>query len=235
MPSQFTTTNAPLASIITYAFRLRDDQVIALPAWTRTERFDIVAKYPDGPPNPQQVPLMVQALLADRFELKTHPETREAAMYALVLARRDGRLGPRLVPMTIDCAAYLAQKQAVGETVTARAVGDAPRCAPMIVSNRFVKASVKPISSLTFAIARQVGRTVIDRTGLTGNFDFNMEWSLERSETGAATEATARVPQPDDGVSLFTALEEQLGLRLESTKGPVEVLVIDHVERPVPD
>jgi uncharacterized protein (TIGR03435 family) len=231
-PERFTTRNAPLSQIIMYAFGVRADQVVAPPPWTQSQRFDIVAKYPDGPrPTPQQVALMVKELLADRFKLQTHQETRELPLYRLMLVRRDGRLGPKLKPVEFDCAAYLAEKG----PVAAVAVGDAPLCAPMIVSGQFIKASVKPLASLTFALATRVGRAVVDTTGLSGNFDFNLEWSPDSSAAAPAGDAASRSPSLDERPSLFTALEEQLGLRLESSKGPVDVLVIDHVERPAED
>jgi uncharacterized protein (TIGR03435 family) len=234
-PGEFTATNAPLARIISSAFGVRDDQMIALPGWTHADRYDIVAKYPSGQrPTPPQVAAMVQGLLSERFHLQTHNETRQGAVYNLVLARRDGRLGPRLTPHTFDCAAYLTEKSAKGDFVAATPFGDFPLCAPMIVAN-FIRASVRPIAVLAAALAGKVGRPVIDQTGLAGTYDFNLEWSPEQRTSPATQDTAARVPQPDEGLSLFTALEEQLGLKLESTRGPLVVLVIDRVEKPTPD
>lgn len=232
--SEFTTRNAPLARIIGYAFSVRDDQMTGVPAWSLAERFDITAKYPEGSqPSPAQVAQMVRGLLADRFKLQTHTETREGSTFALVLARRDGRLGPKLTPTAVDCAAYLAKKS-TDVTEDARKAWP-PLCAPPISSPQRIWASVRPIDALASAIARQVGRPVIDQTGLTGNYDFDLAWSPAQRTLSATPDAVPRGPQPDEGLSLFTALEEQLGLKLESTRGPVEVLVIDHVERPTPD
>jgi uncharacterized protein (TIGR03435 family) len=234
-PTAFRTTNAPLDGIIGYAFGMRNDQLIGLPAWARAVRFDIVAKYPSGQrPMPLQVAGMVRELLSERFKLQTHNETREGTVYNLVLARKDGKLGPRLTSHTFDCAGYLAEKGAKGEFVTATPFGDFPLCAPMIVAN-FVKASVRPISALAAALATKVGRPVFDHTGLSGTYDFNLEWSPEQRVSPTTQDTAGRIPQPEEGLSLFTALEEQLGLKLESMKGPVDVLVIDHVERPTPD
>jgi len=234
-PGEFTTTNAPLDRIISYAFGVRDDQMIALPGWSHTDRYDIVAKYPSGQkPTALQVAGMVRLLLVQRFRLKTHHATREGAIYNLVLARRDLRLGPRLIPHMFDCAAYLAEKSAKSEFVTATASGDFPLCAPMIVAD-FIKASVRPISALAGALAGKVGRPVVDHTGLSGTYDFNLEWSPEQRNSPATQDTIARVPQPEEGLSLFTALQEQLGLKLEPTKGSVDLLVIDYIERPNAD
>jgi uncharacterized protein (TIGR03435 family) len=233
-PGEFTTRNAPLARIIGYAFSVRDDQMMGLPAWSRAERFDIIGKYPAGSrPSPAQVAQMVRGLLADRFKLQTHPETREGATFALVLARRDGRLGPKLKPHAFDCAAYLARK-------SDGVVEDGPKawpplCAAPISSPQRIWASVRPINALASAIARQVGRPVVDQTGLVGTYDFTLEWSPANESSIATRDTAIPVPQAVEGLSLFTALEEQLGLKLQSARGPIDVLVIDHVERPMPD
>ena len=233
-PSQFTTRNAPLARIIGYAFGVRDDQMMGVPAWSLAERFDITGKYFEGSqPSPAQVARMVRGLLVDRFKLETHTETREGSRFALVLARRDGRLGPKLKPHAFDCAAYLAKKS--GDVAEDGHKVWPPLCAPPISSPQRIWASVRPIDALASAIARQVGRPVIDQTGLTGNYDFDFAWSPAQRTSTATQDTVPRVPQPDEALSLFTALEEQLGLKLESTRGPVDVLVIEHVERPTPD
>ena len=140
----------------------------------------------------------------------------------------------KLLPTTVDCSVYLAQKRAAGERVSPTPFGEFPQCAPMITSSQYVRASVRPISALASAIAGRVGRPVIDQTGLVGNFDFDLQWSATVSPT-TAPDAGAPISQPDQGLSLFTALQEQLGLKLESGRGPVEVLEIDHVELPTPD
>jgi uncharacterized protein (TIGR03435 family) len=101
------------------------------------------------------------------------------------------------------------------------------------MSSSFIKMSVRSVAILAGALANQVGRPVVDRTGFTGNFEFNLDWSLDL--TGEPIPQNPRAPAPIDRVSVFTALEEQLGLKLQSERGPLEVLVIDHVEPPTPD
>ena len=227
-------TNVPLEVIITWAFGVRADQVLNLPSWARTERFDIITKLPEGSPGGLTLVMqMTQSLLAERFNLRMHTESRDGPAYALVVARRDGRLGPKLKPNAVDCAAYLAEKRAAGQTITATGIGDAALCSPAVFSNRFVKASAKPIDLLTNAIARQVGRPVIDKTGLTGNFDYNLEWSPDLSAPPGSNPDGRGGPL--DGVPLVTALEEQLGLKLESIRAPDQVIVIERLEHPTPD
>jgi len=203
-PSQFTAKNAALDRIIAIGFGLRDEQMINLPGWTHTERFDIVAKYPDGTAfNAQDEAGMLRSLLAERFKLHTHRETRELPVYDLVLARRDHRLGPSL-----------------------RLSTETSRVSPP--AQGLIQAQAAPIGLLVLILSPMVQRLVVDRTGLTGHYDFELRWT---SDGPAASSPSATAGNP----SLFTAVEEQLGLKLESTTGPVDVVVIDHVERPTPD
>jgi uncharacterized protein (TIGR03435 family) len=232
-PSQFTVKNMSLDRIIMYAWGLRDFQLTGGPGWVHSDRFDIVAKYPQGwstSQGPAQVPLMVRALLDERFRLTMHPETRQGPIYALVMARSDRRLGPRLRPTAIDCAKYIAAEQAAGRQVVSS--GGMTTCLS-VSSDQFIRASVRPIGILATLLSARVGRPVVDRTQLNGNFDIELEWS---PELPAATPGTG-VPSPpvDDKVSIFTALQEQLGLKLESERGPIDMWIIDAVEPPSPD
>jgi uncharacterized protein (TIGR03435 family) len=162
---------------------------------------------------------MVRTLLADRFKLAVHHETRELPIYALLLARNDGRLGPKLQPSTC-----VAGRRPPGDA-TAQPCGFRP--GPGI----FVSGGV-PIAMLATFVSSAVRRSVVDRTGLDGNFDIDLHWLPDNSPLGPQPDT----PPPDPGgPSIFTALQEQLGLKLESTRGPVDVLVIDHVEQPTPD
>lgn len=175
---------------------------------------------------------MVKAALAQRFELRTQRETRELPIYRLVKARQDSRLGPNLVPSDVDCAQWIADKkpQFIGNPPIGPN-GAKPAC--LIVTNRtFVVAGTKPIREMALGLEGVVGRRVVDATGLTGNFDITLQWTptpgLDAQPAGTPTVT-------DDGASLFTAIEEQLGLKLESARGPVDVLVVDDVRRPTAD
>jgi uncharacterized protein (TIGR03435 family) len=247
--------NLPLRTIISWAYQLGidDDRLIGLPAWTRTEKFDIVAKAPEGvqvggllrigPAAPGL--LMMRTLLAERFQLKIHTETRELPIYALKTANADGRLGTKLVPSEIDCDRFNAEIRA------GRAVSPPPTtpgvvapCRMWNFRNRIAYGS-QPLAALTDYLSVSVRRVVVDRTGLTGRFDFELIWTPDQLPPadspnrivvgGVEIDLTGGVNVDPNGAALVTALREQLGLKLESTRGPVEVFVIDRVERPTPD
>jgi uncharacterized protein (TIGR03435 family) len=181
------------------------------PSWIGADRFDITATMPEGAAM-RDLPVMLQALLADRFRLAVHAETRETPMYALVVARGDGRLGPQLKNAPLDCEI---------------AAGERSRCS-LQVSDKITGRGQR-MSALARMLAQFAGRPVIDRTGLAGGFDFD----LESPDIAGGPRATG--PDSDSGGGIFTALEEQLGLKLSATKGPLEFVVIDSAERPTED
>jgi len=186
---------------------LRPEQVVGAPSWLRSERYDIAAKVPDAYASGEASPFItmrpfIQSLLEERFYLRTHRESRELPIYALVRAR-NGRLGPGLSRSTVDCSK--------DETKCGFGGGAAGR----------IKVEALTSDLLMQLLANASGRIVIDRTGLEGPFAIDLEWSQDQSVS--------------DRPSIFTAVQEQLGLKLESMREPVNVLVIDHVERPSPD
>ncbi|MGE0447733.1 MAG: TIGR03435 family protein, partial [Vicinamibacterales bacterium] len=167
-----------------------------------------------------------------------------------VKAREDGRLGPGLVPSTVDCAAMMRAARPAGGPPGAPPPagplpfappkpGERPTCGVMMGPGR-LSAGGWPIGNVLGVIEGQAGRIVIDRTGLTGNFDLDLTWTpdfmanLPAGAAGAPTTIFGQAIDPN-GPSLATAIQEQLGLKLEATKAPVEVLVIDSVSRPTPD
>ena len=225
--NQLNAQNYRLRSVIQFAYRVQPFELVGGPDWIDAARFDISARAPFDPkPAPAGAPpgemeQMAQTLLAERFKLQVHRETREMPIYALVLARRDGQLGPRLRREAEVCAAVrnAAARRENAPEIPARADGR-PTCGMMGGGGRFFAGGVT-LAMLASALSPQVARVVVDRTGLSGFFEADIEFA-----TDALTNAAAERP------SLFTALEEQLGLRLEPARGPVEVLVIDRVERP---
>jgi len=232
-----TMINVPLRMLIRSAYQVQDDQIVDAPGWIGTEHFDVIAKAPgDVPPplpgNLGPIQLMMQSLLAERFKLVVHRETREFPAYALQLARRDRRLGPQLHQSTTDCAAIAAARGRSGAAATETAA-ERPLCG-IRAAGGHMQAGGQPMSELTAILSRIVQRVVVDQTGLTGRFDFELKWNpdqVPQNRPGADS-----LPAPDvNSTSIFTALQEQLGLRLESAKNPVAVLVVDHVERPTPD
>jgi uncharacterized protein (TIGR03435 family) len=212
-------TNVPLQNVIVNAHGLPAFRIVDAPDWIGRERFDITAKAPDDAA-PGQARLMMQALLADRFALRVRREIREQQIYALVVAHDDGRFGPDLKRSTADCSTGNTPSplSATPESPCGALFGVGPT-GGTIVSNG------QPLTRVVSALSMAVRRSVVDRTGLNGAFDVRLRWS-DDVNVGAGS---------NDTPSIFTALQEQLGLRLEPSRGPVEVLVIDSVERPAPD
>ncbi|HTW63380.1 MAG TPA: TIGR03435 family protein [Bryobacteraceae bacterium] len=229
-------TNMPLKEMIVIAWRIQPYQVSGGPGWINSARYDINAK-PETNPAPDQIALMLRSLLEDRFQLKFHRDTKEESVYALVLANEEGKLGPKLTPAKEGgCTPRDPSKPpALPEP------GQPPTlpCGGMMMSPSSMMASDMPISNMIPMLSRTLGRTVIDKTGLTGKYDISLQWTPDEAQAaqfpggGAPPGGPPGFPPPDpNGPSLFTALEEQLGLKLESQKGPVEMFVIDSVQRP---
>ena len=236
---RFNATNAPLALLITMAYQLQAFQVQGAPEWTRTDRFDIVAKLDGDPPpvlfgEPDRTMLALRTLLVDRFKLVAHWETQELPIYALVVARVDGKLGPGIHPAAADCVAVRAARLAAAREGKVDQNTNPYACGWGNSGNGRFRFGGNPLSAFAAALANQVARVVVDRTGVTGNWDFELTFTPERIRQQALA-GTAPPDVDPNGPSIFTAIQEQLGLKLESTKGPVNVLVIDHVEQPSPD
>ena len=232
-PGRVQIVNTPLRFILLYAFEAMDHQLIGAPEWTESARFDITATYPAELARTEaDRRAMLRTLLVTRFGLKTHRETREMPIYALVMARRDGTLGPQLVRSPIDCEQWIAEKRpqrGAGSASPVAPGGKRPVC-QLLATRRFITAGTQTMHQLTGSLQAFTGRPVVDRTGLTGAFDFDLQWT-----SGPVAPAAGAAPPPDDGPSIFVALQEQLGLRLESTRGTFDVVVVDAVQRPTPD
>jgi uncharacterized protein (TIGR03435 family) len=240
---RFTATNVPVALLVQMAYQLQPFQMQGAPAWLRTDRFDIVARMEGDPPpppvgstQPDAVMLALQTLLADRFKLSAQWETQDLPIYALILARPDGKLGPNIRPAAVDCTAAAAANAAAakeGRTLNPN-TPDRVSCGLRNSNGRMMFGGY-PMSFFANGHANEVNRAVVDRTGLAGNWDFELTYTRDRVRRPDVTDAAAAsVPDPD-GASIFTALQEQLGLKLDATKGPVRVLVIDRIEQPTPD
>jgi uncharacterized protein (TIGR03435 family) len=208
-----------------------DYQVIG-PGWLADARFDIDARA-DGDLTSDRAKAMLQQLLIDRFRLTARRESRTLPIYALV-ARADGRAGPQLRSSGTECAAPVPPKgfppvpppppPPAGQQMTPLSTAWPARC-PMIFAPGYL--SIRQMSMAEFAarLRQFAGRPVVDRTALTGPFDFELQFTPEFLPPGFVVADNA-------APSLFTAVQEQLGLRLDAQRGPVDVLVIDRVERP---
>lgn len=228
---QLRAENMTLFHIIRNAYEVQGVQIVPganAPDWMERDRWDIVAKAPEGSAGRLQIMTMMQNLLATRFKLVARPETREVPVYVLVPARSDRRLGPQLRPSDGQCEAARLAAQKAGAPLQTPDV-ERGFCGSLSVAGLFTMSGVT-LTDLARYLAPQTGRVVIDRTGLTGTFDLDLKWTPDLT-------APAGGPQSafNDGTSLFAALQEQLGLRLEAQRAPVEVLVIESAERPVTD
>ena len=226
---------------------LQMSRVIGGPEWIDSALYEINAKAttpwqrsPDGPP--RELFLMIRSLLEERFKLKTHMETRELPVYELVLARPDKTLGPQLRQSTTDCDALIAAFQA-GSAPPARQPNEPPPCGAMrgparILAGGIPMAQFANMLTLVMADAngpagRDDARVVIDKTGLSGRFALTLAWTPERIPE--APPPPAIPPIDPNGPHLVTALQEQLGLKLQPARSRMEVVVIDSVEQPTPD
>ena len=224
-----TVTNNNLRNIIRNAWNITNDQIVGGPDWIDSERFDITAKA-SRPFSQDEARGMLKALLAERFGLVTRNETRELPVYVLVLARKDGALGPQMKKSELDCAALFASVTAGGKMPERLPNGNLPCGMSVRAAQGQVVGSPASMEQLTRNLVGGVGRIVVDKTGLQGYYDFTLNFAPE-SVPGAPAAPAADVTAP----SLFTAMQEQLGLKLEPGRAPIQVLVIDRAERPAAD
>jgi bla regulator protein blaR1 len=234
-PDGLSATNGTLQMLINAAYRVENNQISGAPNWVNSERYDIEAKMDSSTADELRKlseddrrdvrQRMLQALLADRFKLTIHRETKELAVFALVVAKD----GPKF------------QEAKPGDTYPNGIKGpDGHGGAGMMFMGREgLTVQGIPIADLVRHLSRQLGRTVVDKTGLTGKYDFTLKWTPDERQApmfkGAegSQPGTGGTAAPESsGPSIFTAIQEQLGLKLESEKGPVNILIIDHVEKP---
>ena len=217
---RFVAVNVPLRLVIRSAFQLQDDQIVGGPAWLATDRFDIEARASGQPGAPTaQLLTMLQSLLADRFKLTTHRDMRELPVFALERARRDGSLGAGLRPTACpELAVDLTQLQP---------------CANISNGPSHLTVRGMPFNQFTPYLSPYLNRVVLDRTGLDGRYDIELKWVPEQQ--GVAPGRPEPAVSDPNAPSIFTAVQEQLGLKLDATRAMVEVLIIDTLEHPTPN
>jgi uncharacterized protein (TIGR03435 family) len=202
----FTTTNTTLRDLIVFAYDIHVRQLAGLPSWAETDKYDLTGKPEQaGIPNATQLRTMVQKLLVERFGLAFHNEKRELSAYTITV----GKNGPKL-----------SKNESGGNLPGFGGRG------PGAVGVR--NSSMQEFAG--FLQARILDRPVVDRTGLTGKYDFTLEWRPDQVQAGPNPPQLP--PEVDARPDLFAAIQEQLGLKLEATKTPVEVMVVDKVQRP---
>ena len=226
-------TDVTLAELVQFAYQRHffdEREVTGGPAWVISDRFDLLVRVSgghvfDSDGVPRQTLALLRALLVDRFKLKAREEYRERPVYALTTAGTGGALGPKAQKSTIDCGAVIRGER------PAQVSGQGPPCGFKTPPGRLF-ANTFPMAAIASLLSRHLDRPVIDRTGLSGAFDIE----LEAAEIKAAPDYK---PGPSDlalppaaGPTIFVAVQEQLGLRLEPVVAALPVIVIDHAERP---
>jgi uncharacterized protein (TIGR03435 family) len=232
---RFIAVNAGLPGLISLAYgdpeRLPPNRISIQPSaeWIRqrSNTFDIEAKAA-GELTRSQLPYALRALLVDRFKLVVHHETKELPMFALVLARTDGRLGPRLRRSDVDCSDP--------RTAPPPAADGTPSCGFRSFPGKATgRITMSDLAQRMLSIEMREDRPVTDRTGLGGTFEFDLEWTPDRPAPPPPADAPPAPPIDPNGPSIFTALREQLGLKLEPQRDQIDILVVDHIEPPTPD
>jgi len=270
-PGMISANGVPVRLLMRQAFgQLQDFQLVGGPDWINSDRFDIEAKLEGGGPmSPQVIQSVLRQILEERFALKVHRETRELPIYALVVARSDGRLGPNLTPSSPECTTLLTSRgrgpapdgrggpapdgrgqfaigrggpPADGRGGPGRAGGPGPFDfdAPPVCGQRGggfgrLRAGGTTMEQFATMISGTAQRVVIDKTGLTGYYDIALTYTPtgDQLPQGAPPPGAPAPPPIDpDGPSFFTAIQEQLGLKLDNQRGPVEVVVIDSIQQP---
>jgi uncharacterized protein (TIGR03435 family) len=214
---QVRVVNETLRQIIRGAYGFEMNRILGGPDWIDSERFDIQARAASAVSR-EQLMSMARALLADRFKLVARVEPRQQPVWALVPAAAGGATGARLRAAAPGCTDACGRLSAGPGRMSGRSV---------------------TVDLLATMLAPRVGRLVVNRSGISGLIDLDLEWGLDEAQAAALAAVTplgAAPPTADPSrPGIFTALQEQLGLKLESTTGPVDVVVIDRVERPTED
>jgi uncharacterized protein (TIGR03435 family) len=239
---QFRATNVTLRMLLGYAYDIakvrHDPEPVGGPSWMEQDRFSITARASDSM-STEDSRRMLRSLLEDRFHLRAHIDMRETPVYVLTLARRDQALGTGLKRSQTDCTVYSETLAETGSRESAEQKGGT-KCGlsaggpPQPDGSRTVRGRgmLADIINLIGSAGRpEVDRPIIDKTGLTGTFDIELHWMPDRPRPGPV----GAVSTPIEILNIFTAVQEQLGLKLEAQRRPYRVLVIDSVERPSPN
>lgn len=236
--SRFVADNITMKDLIEFSYNIRDFQLSGGPDWIGKEKFDVDGKVEDSlaerlralsqEEQLKQERLMVQALLADRFKLAVSHETKELPIFTLVAAKGEPKLKAVAAPDPQSAVPFPGPPRP-GDKVAPGGI-----MVSILPGNKMtIMGTAAPISKLANMLSVMLGRYVDDRTGLKGSYNFLLSYTRDPSLDGGVVPGVSRdAAQNPGGTSLFTALKEQLGLKLKSTKGPVETIVIEHIEEP---
>jgi uncharacterized protein (TIGR03435 family) len=247
----FTQTRVPIATLIARAYPVAVPiDMVGLPEWARREYYDVSATSPLTKATAEDRVNMLKAMLADRVKLLVHVEKREQPVYDLLVARSDGKLGAGLTPIEADCAAKVAADRAAADAALNTGTlpprpempdfnAPPPACTLRTVALALKDRQLKPgtggdlmegeatIETLAMGLRMSTGRLIVDKTGLRGSYRINMLYDMTGSRRGPEI-----TPAPDAVPTVFTAIRERLGLKLESSKAELDTLIIDRLERP---
>jgi len=220
---KFVLSGMAIAPMIRTAYAADTSDLVGAPDWVNAETYDLTAQAGRDVPR-DEMTAMLQAMLADKFKLVVHYEIQERPVYALMLARADGRLGPHIRKSDLDCDAIQAARRAGSKVPPPATSNGAPACGMSMRGTQGMEVllGARPLSTLASSFGSATGRVVVDKTGLTGNYDVTLNYMPQPK---------ADAP-PDAPPNIFTALQEQLGLKLEPDRAPLKILVIDRIERP---
>jgi uncharacterized protein (TIGR03435 family) len=250
---RLTAQNVTFRMLVMTAYNRQPFEIVNGPPWQNANKFDITAKAEDGSASLDQMRVMLRGLLEERFKMKAHTETREVPIYSLVLARGDGRLGPKMKASTDTCPDFKEQQQKMLEAIAKGGVsaiqsmmgkpGENKPCTmtqiPPSPDNPGLgfKGTGQSLEMLVLLLTQLSGRPVVNKTGLTGAYDFELTISLQTlqaiyQDLGVTLPLPPNLPE---GPALMTTIQEDLGLKLDSQRGPSEVLVVDSAELPTAD
>jgi uncharacterized protein (TIGR03435 family) len=240
-PGRYNVAGVASQGIVSQALRVPPNRITGLPDWSFKERYTITAKAPEGTPSTDSRALFVMLtnLLKDRFRMAMHTETREMPVFNLVFARNDKRFGPAFKESSAECRAVLtARNEQVRGGVRAAGMIGPSKCESVLI-NPGGTASLNGVRMDMIAqiLTPYVGRPLIDKTGLTSYYNVTLKWTPEVGNASVAPPAlpAGTLPLDPDAPNLFTAVQEQLGLKLENARAPLDVVVIDRLEKPTLD
>lgn len=227
VPGSFSVYGVPVRFVVRQAYAAQDFQITGGPDWMDTDLFDIEARFDPGtsPTGPRAMAARLRNMLRDRFDFLARTEVREMPIYALVRARQD-RLGPRIKPSAVDCTGMPAPGRQAGPGPDGRPVcGGRGRIGE-------ISAGGLTMAQLAAQLSQYTGRLIVDKTGLAGSYTFDLSWNPMLGQAPPTLPPGVAFPFNADAPSLIAALEEQLGLTLDSQRGPVEMVVVERLEAP---
>jgi uncharacterized protein (TIGR03435 family) len=241
-PDGISISGLPVQMLLTEGFHVEEDHIVGAPGWVKTNRYDVQAKVsPDDAPRLDKLKFddrrsMLLPLLVERFNLKYHHETREMTSYTLLVEKG----GPKMKASEVQPPPPDAKPPDSGANPKPGEPGaERPQQRRMLryMGRGHLEAEGSDTRMLARVLSQQLGRTVIDKTGLTGSYDYTLQWTPDDASPPMPGGADGGAPHNDSGTdavgpSLFTAVREQLGLKLESTRGMSDVIVVDHIDLP---